>query len=57
MTVNEDIRTLVCASFLLVVRENMYRFVETTVYDFSEFQKEREQLCQKKEMSRIEVAQ
>ena len=42
--------------FLLVARENMHRFVETTVYDFSEFQKELEQLSYEKEMSRMEVA-
>ena len=34
----------------------MHRFVETTVYDFSEFQKELEQLSYELEMSRIEVA-
>lgn len=34
----------------------MHRLVETTVYDFSEFQKELEQLSYKKELTRIEVA-
>ena len=34
----------------------MHRFVEATVYDFSEFQKELEQLSYEKEMSRMEVA-
>lgn len=47
---------LIVLLFLLVARENMHRFVETTVYDFSEFQKELEQLSHKKEMPRIEVA-
>lgn len=42
--------------FLLVARENMHHFVETTVYDFFEFQKELEQLSHKKEMPGIEVA-
>lgn len=32
----------------------MHRFVEITVYDFSEFQKELEQLSNEKEIPRLE---